>query len=106
MSEPDSVTLLAEWVCKLHHESWEHARRQGFRLGEATPLIASNHLIEEAAEFQAEVMKHPQPNRAAQELADVLGVVVHAAQMIDISMNDLAVLCMELRENFREPSDV
>jgi NTP pyrophosphatase (non-canonical NTP hydrolase) len=103
MPEESGPQSLEEWVYKMHRENWLHRRRPGFRLGEASPLIASNHLIEEAVEFQAEVIGN---NHAAavDELANVLGVVVHAAHMLGVSMHDLSTTCTrQLLDNFAPP---
>ena len=61
-------------VEKLHQSPHYHVRR-GFGLGDLPVHLASNHLIEEATELQAELlMPTPDREKVLKELADVIGV--------------------------------
>mgnify|MGYP000190292959 CR=1 FL=1 len=70
----DAERHLFEIVEQMHQTPHYHVRR-GFVLGDLPAAIASNHLIEEAAEAQSELLV-PAPDRAKvlKELADTIGV--------------------------------
>lgn len=78
--------LVAE-VAKLHQLGAYHIKR-GFSLKDSKLTTASNHLIEEAVELQAEVLDGDIDSKI-EEAADVLLVFLHLLKISKISLNDV-----------------
>jgi phosphoribosyl-ATP pyrophosphohydrolase len=58
------------------HKAGAYHRKRGFRLNEAEPVLASNHVIEEAVELQAECV-YGTYHSQLDEAADLLCVWLH-----------------------------
>ena len=70
---------LLDYVEELHQKDAIHVRR-GFKLSQATALDASNHLLEEAIELQAEVIQNQEfgyTDDMLDEASDVLVCYLH-----------------------------
>jgi phosphoribosyl-ATP pyrophosphohydrolase len=66
---------LYEFIQKLHLDDAYHIKR-GFRLSEASDIVASNHLVEEAVELQAEIIEDNYDGILA-EAADLVSMLIH-----------------------------
>lgn len=98
--------LLNETVIALHNAGAFHKRR-GFRLDAADERDATNHLLEEAVELQAECFRGRYQTQI-NEAADLLGVFLHLLWMMGIPLPVVVERCAEkLKENFTlDPSEV
>lgn len=102
-------------VCKLHEQGAYHVKR-GFCLRDSLPFTASNHLIEEATELQAEVVERQinylnqkwtedddadNYNRSIEEAADVLLVFLHLILVSNLRFKDILKFAWKkLNKNF------
>lgn len=89
-------------VKKIHtmHAAGMMHKRRGFSLSDVTPMEGTNHLIEEAVEFQAEIMCKNK-ERATKEAADALACLLSTLFMADISIHDVIDTCdRDLDANF------
>jgi len=88
-----SIQNLVDLIDKLHEQDAYHIKR-GFPLSEATPLIASNHLLEEAMEIQAEIIDGSGKDLITEEAGDLLAVFCHLLKMSGISLDEVAGAAM------------
>ena len=86
-------------VARLHNLGAMHIRR-GFRLSDATPELAANHLLEEGVELQAEIMNGDRQAMLA-EASDLLAVLTHLLHMLEIPIENVAAAALAgLSKNF------
>ena len=84
------------------HKAGSIHRRRGFRLSDATPELASNHMLEEAVELQAEVQWGNYQSQI-EEAADLLNVFLHLLWMSGIPLTAVvAAGHQKLTDNFTE----
>lgn len=80
------MKALVEDITKLHASGAYHIKR-GFRLNELPIQIAGNHLIEEAAELQAELLtKNYDKKLVTEEASDVLTLLLRILVAADIKL--------------------
>ena len=84
----NNINDLIEYISELHRNNAIHIKR-GFRLQDATPLIASNHLIEETVELQAEVICGNEDG-IIDEASDALACLLHLLEMKKITLDVIA----------------
>ena len=73
----------------LHNVDAIHVKR-GFKLSEATALDASNHMLEEAVELQAEVIAGDgSPESVVEEAADTLICYLHLLKRMGVKVDDV-----------------
>lgn len=68
-------------------ETGAYHKRRGFKLADASPIFTGNHLIEEAAELQAEVILSEaldNYNAVVEEAADTLLCLLHIIKLMRI----------------------
>lgn len=85
---------LIDTIERLYEIDAIHIKR-GFRVKtDGNKLVASNHLLEEAVELQAEVMVD---NREAivEEAGDLLTLIVHLLKRCDISFDEVIESAVE-----------
>lgn len=91
---------LLELIDNLNRGGAYHIRR-GFSLADTTPLLCTNHLLEEVVELQAEVCISKDREATLDEASDVLAIFLHFIHINDIDLEMLATRCMEkLQANF------
>ena len=83
----NDVSSLIERIKELHTQGAYHIKR-GFSLKDSKKTTASNHLIEEAVELQAEVLDGDVITKT-EEAADVLLVYLHLLYISGISFADV-----------------
>lgn len=100
------IKKLYNEIYKLHQQGAYHVKR-GFSLKDASALTASNHLIEEAVELQAEVTLGNTHidiiayEKAVEEAADVLLVFLHLTVVANLSLYHIIKKAKEkLKQNF------
>lgn len=100
------IKKLFNKIDKLHQQGAYHVKR-GFSLKDSTPLTASNHLIEEACELQAEVTTGDTLTdvfayeKAVEEAADVLLVFLHLVVVANLSIyHVIKTAKQKLKKNF------
>jgi phosphoribosyl-ATP pyrophosphohydrolase len=81
----DSILSLAARIQVMSDAGARHHRR-GYALADATPSVATNHVLEEAVEFQAAVL-HGSRGEAEREAADLLLVYLHALQLANCDIS-------------------
>lgn len=89
-----NLETLIQLVSDLYENNAIHVKR-GFRLRtEGSNLVASNHLIEEAVELQAELIAE---NREAtvEEAGDLLTLMCHILKRNNISIEEIAASAVE-----------
>lgn len=110
---------LFEAVKSLHYKDAIHVKR-GYKLSEASIADNANHLIEEAVEVQAELLKglregltwyslqHPLSKDLRQELADLAIVYNHLLVRLNLTPKDVEVEALaKLKDAFtKDPSKV
>lgn len=95
----EHIAELDRYIHELDKRGAWHKRR-GFRLSDATTQIATNHLLEEAVELQAEMANG---NFASQikEAGNLLGVFLHLLWMAGIPLERVISSTFKtLDENF------
>jgi len=78
---------LIDLVDLLYEHNAYHVKR-GFRINESSPLIASNHLLEEAVELQAEVIEADR-EAIIEESGDLLALFCHLIKQTDITLEEV-----------------
>lgn len=92
-------------VCDMHNSGAYHIKR-GFSLKDSTSFTASNHLIEETVELQAEVVcadgcKQFSQTKALEEAADVLLVFLHLLKVSNLNIYTVLKFARDkLKRNF------
>ena len=78
---------LLSLIDELYEVNAYHVKR-GFRLKEATSLMVSNHLLEEAVELQSEIMAN---NREAivEEAGDVIVLFARVLRTTDVGLDEV-----------------
>jgi len=77
---PTNVNKVLDIIRRLKHCDALHVRR-GFCINDATLTTATNHLMEEVVELQAEMLIGDDVNDAIDEAADVLMVYLHVLEL-------------------------
>lgn len=99
MNSINTVEELSARVIRLHKDGAYH-RRRGFKLNDANEFVASNHLLEECVELQAE-MQHGNHCRRIEESADVLCVFLHLLYLGGVPLSDVVAKAQQqLDSNF------
>src|SRR5688500_14121464 len=82
------IEELLKKVAHLHHAGAYH-RRRGFSLADSTPLLCTNHLLEETVEFQGEACITGDREAMIAEAGDVLAIFCHALVLLNISLEEV-----------------
>ena len=100
------IKQLVNRVRELHEQGAYHKKR-GFSLKNTKLSVATNHLIEEAAELQAEILDGSSKNQI-EEAADVLLVYLHLLKISQLEFNDVVKFAADkLEQNFTlNPSEI
>jgi predicted house-cleaning noncanonical NTP pyrophosphatase (MazG superfamily) len=95
---------LEEYVAELVRSRAVHVRK-GTVLGAEDWQVVLDHLREEVEEF-ADALDGSDVDEQVIELADILGIVVHAANKLQVSMDTLGSLAvLKLTKRFRTPAN-
>lgn len=95
----NSIKRLNRRIHELHALGAYHKKR-GFSLKEAKLSTASNHLIEEATELQAEMLDGDSATQV-EEAADVLLVYLHLLRISNLTLKDVVKFARQkLERNF------
>lgn len=102
-----SFDKLIALVKELHDKGSYHKKR-GFSLRDSTAQLASNHMIEEAVELQAEATITHDRDATIEESADVLATWLHLLLHCEIVFQEVVDRCdSKLREIFTDdPSEI
>lgn len=93
------IEELIDFIIDLHQHGAIHIKR-GFSLRDSSKAIASNHLLEEAVELQAETM-HGTEESITEEASDVLAIWLHLLVHCNISFESVVERChTKLRQTF------
>ena len=97
---------LIDLIDDLYKLNAYHIRR-GFRLKEGSALIASNHLLEEAIELQAEVIDSDR-EAIIEEAGDTLAVFCHLLKRTDISLEEVVESALDkvVRSYTTNPAEI
>jgi len=102
-----TMSELIAFVRELHENNAIH-RKRGFGLQESSSILASNHMIEEVVELQAEAVIEQHRDGVIEESSDVLATWLHLLLHCDVSMQEVIDRCTEkLLDTFTyDPNDV
>ncbi len=110
----ETVEDLDRLVADMHHTGYIH-RKRGFSMNEVDMAVASNHMIEEACEYQAACIAwsgqlykdrdRSEHEARVEEAGDLLGCFLHLNLMAGISLGEIVMRAEEkLMERFRAPN--
>ena len=85
-------TNLGSLIQRLHESGAIHKKR-GFSLADTTPQLATNHLLEEVVELQAECTLGGTRETIKQEAADVLAIFMHLLYISSITLEEVINEC-------------
>lgn len=85
---------LVSFVHELHNKNAIH-RKRGFPLSESSALLASNHMIEETVELQAEACIEGHKEGVIEESSDVLATWLHLLLHCDVDFQEVIDKCVE-----------
>jgi len=86
------IEELVDYIQELHDKNAIHKKR-GFVLQDTTPLIVSNHLLEEVVELQAEAVVEGNIEKSVEESADVLANFLYLLCLLGIDFGDVIDCC-------------
>ena len=100
-----TINELIDFVQELHDRGAYH-RKRGFSLHDSTRELASNHMLEETVELQAEAILTQNRTAIIEESADVLATWLHLLIHCDVTLDEVIDRCdSKLREAFTYDSD-